>query len=142
MVRTPPFQGENPGSNPSGAATMSSRAIYRDASGMPRRAVPERNCYDPFGGRFILCQSPDENRRFDTIVGKNKRNTLRAVRALRVVSNANNPSGAATMSSRAIYRDASGMPRRAVPERNRQMTHLGHFHFNNHFYPCIYLCGI
>lgn len=42
MVRTPPFQGENPGSNPSGAATMSSRAIYRDASGMPRRAVPER----------------------------------------------------------------------------------------------------
>lgn len=63
-------------------------------------------------------QSPDENRRFDTIVGKNKRNALRAVRALRVVSATNNPSGAATMSSRAIYRDASGMPRRTVPERN------------------------
>lgn len=63
-------------------------------------------------------QSPDENRRFDTIVGKNKRNALRAVRALRVVSATNNPSGVATMSSRAIYRDASGMPRRAVPERN------------------------
>ena len=97
MVRTPPFQGENPGSNPSGAAKIKS---------------------DPFGSFFILRQSPDENRRFDTIVGKNKRNTLRDVRALRVVSNANNPSGAATMSSRAIYRDASGMPRRAVPERN------------------------
>lgn len=66
---------------------------------------------------FILRQSPDENRRFDTIVGKNKRNALRAVRALRVVSATNNPSGAATMSSRAIYRDASGMPRRAVSER-------------------------
>lgn len=38
---------------------------------------------------------PDENRRFDTIVGKNKRNALRAVRALRVVSATNNPSGAA-----------------------------------------------
>lgn len=63
-------------------------------------------------------KNPDENRRFDTIVGKNKRNALRDVRALRVVSNANNPSGAATMSSRAIHRDASGMPRRAVPERN------------------------
>ena len=74
-------------------------------------------------------QSPDENRRFDTIVGKNKRNALRAVRALRVVSATNNPSGAATMSSRAIYRDASGMPRRAMPERNRQMTRLGHFLF-------------
>ena len=97
MVRTPPFQGENPGSNPSGAAKIK---------------------IDPFGSFFILRQSPDENRRFDTIVGKNKRNTLRAVRALRVVSATNNPSGAATMSSRAIYRDASGMPRRAVPERN------------------------
>ena len=95
MVRTPPFQGENPGSNPSGAATMSSRAIYRDASGMPRRAVPERNYYDHQMVVFILCLPPDENRRFDTIVGKNKRNTLRDVRALRVVSNANNPSGAA-----------------------------------------------
>ena len=63
MVRTPPFQGENPGSNPSGAAKIK--------------------------------RPPDENRRFDTIVGKNKRNTLRDVRALRVVSNANNPSGAA-----------------------------------------------
>ena len=72
---------------------------------------------------------PDENRRFDTIVGKNKRNALRAVRALRVVSATNNPSGAATMSNRAIYRDASGMPRRAMPERNRQMTRLGHFLF-------------
>ncbi len=74
MVRTPPFQGENPGSNPSGAAKIK---------------------WPPKGGLFILRQAPDENRRFDTIVGKNKRNTLRAVRALRVVSNANNPSGAA-----------------------------------------------
>ena len=78
---------------------------------------------------FILCLPPDENRRFDTIVGKNKRNALRAVRALRVVSNANNPSGAATMSSRAIYRDASGMPRRAVPERNYYDHHFGGFYF-------------
>ena len=46
-----------------------------------------------------MCLPPDENRRFDTIVGKNKRNTLRAVRALRVVSNANNPSGAAKIKS-------------------------------------------
>lgn len=72
MVRTPPFQGENPGSNPSGAAKIKR---------------------PPKGGLFILRQSPDENRRFDTIVGKNKRNTLRDIRALRVVSNANNPSG-------------------------------------------------
>ncbi len=113
MVRTPPFQGENPGSNPSGAAKIKS---------------------DPFGSFFILCQSPDENRRFDTIVGKNKRNTLRAVRALRVVSNANNPSGAATMSSRAIYRDASGMPRRAVPERNCYNP-FGSFLFQQSFLP-------
>ena len=76
---------------------------------------------------FYFVKHPDENRRFDTIVGKNKRNALRAVRTLRVVSATNNPSGAATMSSRAIYRDASGMPRRAMPERNRQMTRLGHF---------------
>ena len=78
MVRTPPFQGENPGSNPSGAAKIKR---------------------PPKGGLFILRQSPDESRRFDTIVGKNKRNTLRAVRALRVVSNANNPSGSAKIKS-------------------------------------------
>ena len=40
MVRTPPFQGENPGSNPSGAAKIKS---------------------DPFGSFFILRQSPDGN---------------------------------------------------------------------------------
>ena len=44
---------------------------------------------------FYFVKHPDENRRFDTIVGKNKRNALRAVRALRVVSATNNPSGAA-----------------------------------------------
>ena len=53
---------------------------------------------------FILCLPPDENRRFDTIVGKNKRNTLRDVRALRVVSNANNPSGAAKIDKTAFLR--------------------------------------
>ena len=41
MVRTPPFQGENPGSNPSGAAKIKR---------------------PPFGGRFILLQPPDLNR--------------------------------------------------------------------------------
>ena len=83
MVRTPPFQGENPGSNPSGAAKIINHH---------------------FGGLFILCLPPDENRRFDTIVGKNKRNTLRDVRALRVVSNANNPSGAAKTDKTAFLR--------------------------------------
>ena len=34
MVRTPPFQGENPGSSPGGAAKIKR---------------------PPFGGRFILC---------------------------------------------------------------------------------------
>ena len=66
---------------------MSSRAIYRDASGMPRRALARAKLLrPPKGGLFILCRSPDENRRFDMIVGKNKRNTLRDVRALRMVS--------------------------------------------------------
>ncbi len=37
MVRTPPFQGENPGSNPSGAAKIKR---------------------PPFGGRFILLCTP------------------------------------------------------------------------------------
>lgn len=41
MVRTPPFQGENPGSNPSGAAKIKR---------------------PPFGGRFILLQPPGLNR--------------------------------------------------------------------------------
>ena len=38
MVRTPPFQGENPGSNPSGAAKIKR---------------------PPFGGRFILRPTKD-----------------------------------------------------------------------------------
>ena len=41
MVRTPPFQGENPGSNPSGAAKIKR---------------------PPKGGRFILLQPPGLNR--------------------------------------------------------------------------------
>lgn len=68
-------------------------------------------------------KSPDENRRFDTIVGKNKRNTLRDVRALRVVSKANNPSGAAK-----IINDPNGsffiLPQ--VPRRIRQSANGTH----------------
>ena len=111
MVRTPPFQGENPGSNPSGAAKIKR---------------------PPFGGRFILCQSPDENRRFDTIVGKNKRNALRAVRALRVVSNVNNPSGAAKIDKTAFLRFFVYFPilsqvRKLGVENYTSFTHLRTF---------------
>ena len=49
MVRTPPFQGENPGSNPSGAATMSRRAtMCCDASTNAAQAQSaERNFKPP-----------------------------------------------------------------------------------------------
>ena len=72
---------------------------------------------------FYFVKHPDENRRFDTIVGKNKRNALRTVRALRVVSATNNPSGAAK-----IINDPNGsffiLPK--VPRRIRQSANGTH----------------
>ena len=72
---------------------------------------------------FYFMKRPDENRRFDTIVGKNKRNALRAVRALRVVSATNNPSGAAK-----IINDPFGsffiLPK--APRRMRQSANGTH----------------
>ena len=166
MVRTPPFQGENPGSNPSGAAKIINdpngsffilpqvpRRIRQSANGThgeyadKQLANPQKRiCYiRVFAWRLIIvyqggewgCQNkmttiwwsfyfvkhPDENRRFDTIVGKNKRNALRAVRALRVVSATNNPSGAAK-----IINDPNGsffiLPQ--VPRRMRQSANGTH----------------